>query len=152
MNIKSLQMKSKISVLFLFTVLFSCGKKSSIKEILVVRSNENCVYSSTYVNNFTYYKFDQLYKKKLNNSTLYDYCDKGNIIEVAKKHSISRDNGSRVHRLVYAVIDYNEEMFVLHCKRKLNRNHNMDILTIRKANYQQKRSGFYLERRINHPE
>lgn len=146
-------MRNKIQVLFLCTVLFSCSKKSSIKEILVAQSNENWVYSSACANNFAHYKFDESNDDKLNNIAFYKNKDKGDKVEVTKKRSLSRGKGFRVHRLVYAVIDYDEEMLVLHCKRKLNTNGNVNILIKKKANYHlQKSSGFYLERRINHPE
>ena len=50
-------MKNKIYILFIFTILVSCNKTSTMEEILIAKPDEYWAYYSPYSSKFEYYKF-----------------------------------------------------------------------------------------------
>ena len=149
-------MKIKVYFLLLLTILAGCSNTNTIEEILIGKPDEFWTYYNPNSGNFTYYKFtkekftERYFRDSTN--TFVKYKPSADVIEVSQKWSISTDSILRFNSFVYDVVSYNENTVVLYFKDLKTKEERMIFLTKEKAENPRKFSGFYEDRRINHPE
>ncbi|CAD0009327.1 hypothetical protein [Flavobacterium salmonis] len=149
-------MKNKIHLLFLLAIFISCSRTKTIEEVLIAKPNDYWIYYSPYSGGYTYYKFgedkiSQRYERDSKNK-FYKYEGEGDVMETPQKWSVSQDSILRFKGFVYDVVSYNEEVVVLYYKIEDNKEGNFVFLTKEKTNKPINYPGFYLDRRVNHPE
>jgi len=155
-GIIQLTMKNKIYILFLFTILVSCNKTTTMEEVLISKPDEYWALYRPNSASFEYYKFgkdkiSQRYEIDGKNK-FYKYEGGGDLVEIAQKWNISQDSIFRFNGFVFDIISSNENVVVLFFKLEDSRDGNYAYLVKENTNHRQKNSGFYREKRINHPE
>nr|WP_315158604.1 hypothetical protein [uncultured Flavobacterium sp.] len=155
-GIIQLTMKNKIYILFLFTILVSCNKKTTMEEVLISKPDEYWAYYNANSSIFAYYKLgkDKISQRYEINSKnkFYKYEGEGDLVEIAQKWNVSQDSILRFDGTTYDVISCKENVVVLYYKLEDSRDGNYAFLVKENTNHRQKFSGFYREKRIYHPE
>lgn len=152
-------MKNKIYTFILLTIMVSCEKQNSLKEILIAKPDEAWViYSSEpYVSSFTYYKFekDNFSNRVERDSTykFYKYKGGSDVQEGPVKWYVTNDSILKWGLHAFDVVSYNNNVVVLYYTSDNNyRNDKMLFLIKEKENSPRKYSNYFSQKRVEHPE